>query len=289
MSEMPKRRILGLAFISPAMAIVMAMADHRLNAMLVNDDTSVSDVREFIKAQRSGMKREKTLVVSGIRNLRKLGPKPQLVHVVVCDIPAILGELPEVKVGDGRLVDGRWKLESLTPAELVNRIRWSKYSVTIHPKKVAAIRASHIRVLPDHSKKFDPLAALDEILSDLKEDFRPDFESGMYKFLGGFSKRRDFTSLRVKAAARFTGPDSTEALQQFKKKCSTLQKWIEDPEKGRSVTAAYQICCRKPSIKVVAAAERTNASLEVLTRLIRAIPPSKKVDFPGYKADLKKV
>ena len=290
MQKRKRRRVmLGLSFISPALVTMMAMADSRLRVFLVTDDTTRDTVREWMSMKLTGTKKEKTFVVAGIKNLQKLGPRPQQAHVIVCDVPQLLGSFPKnIRIGDARPnEDGRWEMVEIDKDDLHKRVRWSEYTTPIHPKKVSEARASFVVPLPNPSKKFDPVEALERLFSSVDESFREDFETGVYEFMAGLIDRRAFATVRRRAFNRVKGRDDKESgqkkVQNFKILFSTVQRWMEAEGEGRAVSDAYQMCAKVKKMKAPIAAGRANANMEVLIRLIRHIPPSRRQEFSGYK------
>lgn len=288
-SRKSSRCMLGLSFLSPAVATVIAMTSPELRVFLVNDDTTKSTVRGWVKMKLTGSKKEKTFIVAGIKNLQKLGPYPQHIHVAICDAPDLLNCFPKsIRIGDARHNDGKWDMATLSKEDLTKRMKWSEYVVPVHPAKVTKARASFITALPSPSKKFDPVEAMTRLFDGVNESFKENFETGVYEFLAGLINRRSFATIRRRAYNRVRGRDSKDTygpkrVQDFKVLFSTVQRWIEGEGEGRAVSDAYQMCAKAKKVNAPVAAARSDANLEVLIRLIRHVPPSRRQEFDGYK------
>jgi hypothetical protein len=266
----------------PALLMVIAMANPNLRVYMVDDTTPREKVREYSTQVLQGTKKKKLFIVVGINNMPKLGSKERPSHhVVVCDVPDLLHELRKhVRIADAvRDEQGHWRQKQMDQQGLEARLFWSSYSSPIHPKKIAQVRSSFVVELPSAAKKFDPIKTLDEILDKVVETQRDYVQLNIFNFMSGLLGRRQFSGIRRKIFNRVREEENTE---KFKTAFSTLQRWIESDIEGRKVAAAYQLCCRKGIAAPVAAA-RADAHLEMLMRLIRVIPPSRSLEFTGWK------
>jgi len=277
-SKAPK--IIGIAYISPPIFYIVAHSEPGVRTFMVDDTVSREAVRESIAMKTQ---QRKVFVVDGVRNLAKLGAKSKpRVGVVVHDIPEVLEALSaHIRIIDAqKRSDGTWHGRKLQMEECVEAAKTGGYGRPIHPSKVRKVLASFVAEVPSFDKNFKAEAALDEVFNGVREDYRETLQLRVFRFLAGIAERRGMAGARRAALHRLRSGISEE---QYKRLWLNLQRWIESDTEGRRVTRAYQLVAKKQVASAPLAAARTGAELSVLLRLVRFIPPSRKLDFKGYK------
>jgi hypothetical protein len=287
------RKVAGFCFSSPMVIFLFGQnAPNAPRLTLINDEMTRRDVRSNLANRNK--RSNNVYIVAGVRNLYKLGPKAKSdIRVVVHDAPEVLHALrATIKVIDAvQDEEGIWFLKDPRPTiqDIRDAINGSGYRPT-HPDKVKAMANDAVAVVPTYDKGFQPGDALDALFGAVKEDYRETVQSAIFRFMAGLTDRRSIGGARRSAATHLKGGKrGSKAEADFRKLWSNVQAWIEDDAEGRLVSSAYQILAGRKVRAAALAAARVNCDLAMLNRLTRFIPPSRNLDFSGWKFNPKRV
>lgn len=271
-----ERRILGLTFTSPAVAFVSLSNVPGTQLLMVDRTTERAQVKGW-RRQESRLTR--VAIVDGVVNLPKLGklPDPTL-RVVVLDVASRLTPFKKcIRPGDFKEVDGEIKQATITQLDAFRkRVMQSGYGRPLSPKKIRGLGAINREDSPgDLPAEWDPIASLKWIVESCNPSHKETAEWAIFNFMAGLSNRRSFGGARRGVLTNLVpGADVDEVREELLR----LQRWMEDDEMGRRVSSAFQIMSKK-KLPLPVAAGRVDAHIGMLQRLIRALPPSKRMDF----------
>ena len=277
--ESHARHMVGFGFQSPAVVFAISHGIQNLRVVLVNSTTPDEEVAERVKECH---KKRTLFVVCGAAALRKLGPKKSALIgnmlVSLHDVCEVLAAIPNVRIVDANIgSNGAWfpmpKQQKIE--DLQSLICGSGYR-PVHPDKIAKVLATFHVAIPDYSKSFDALSAFSSLLQSINNEYRTKLQSALYQFLAGISNRRSYAAMKRASSMRLLPQyDKTE----FNRLWASIQQWIENPEQGRKVTAAYQLLAKRKVTSAAIAAGRVDADLGVLNSLLVNIPPTPKLQF----------
>lgn len=279
-------KMTGMSFSSPAALYVLLHSIAKpVDLFLLLDEVERKTIRTKL---REPTRNQRVAVVGGVRNLTKLGSKPDpKLCVVVYDTPEVLEQFKSsIRVIDAvKGNDGTYEIRSLKPNDVVNRILGSGYGLPIGPKKIAKALSAFTAVVPIMTDKFNPQEAIETLINSVRESHREILREGIFRFVAGLTNRRTFSSVRRTAINRIV--DGVNVVQ-YKQLFANVQRWIEAEGEGRRTSAAYQLIARKKVVKPALAAARVNAHMGMLMALTRIIPPSRNMRFEGWEYKPKK-